>query len=96
MGPKLPERLDSIALRNGFNTVKSKAKACGKTHGAEPGTKVRVHVTIEGATGKVSKVDAKGEHAGTDLGTCVEKAVEGATFDKFSRPAMGSDYSIRM
>jgi cytoskeletal protein RodZ len=95
-GPALPERLDSIALRNGFATVKSKAKACGKDHGAEPGSAVDIHVTIEGATGKVTKVQVKGEHAGTALGKCVEGVVMDATFDKFKRPAMGTDYSVRM
>lgn len=96
LAPKLPEKLSSSQLRSGFSKIKSKAKACGGQHGAEAGTKVKVHVSIEGTSGKVTKVDAKGEHAGTPLGNCVEKAVESASFEKFKRPAMGVDYSLSM
>ncbi|NVB40943.1 hypothetical protein G6O69_24095 [Pseudenhygromyxa sp. WMMC2535] len=96
LAPKIPEKLSSTDLRNGFNKLKSKAKACGSQHGAAAGTKVKVHVSIEGATGKVTSAEAKGEHAGTALGKCVEGVVEGATFDVFKKPAMGIDYSLIM
>ncbi|MCA9697635.1 MAG: hypothetical protein KC431_08930 [Myxococcales bacterium] len=96
LAPKIPDKLDSTQLRNGFNTVKSKAKACGSKNGAEAGTKVKVHVSIEGATGKVTSVEATGEHAGTPLGKCVEDVVKDATFDVFKKPAMGIDYSMIM
>jgi hypothetical protein len=94
LAPKLPESLSERALRDGFNTVKSKAKACGSKFGAAEGTKVKVHVSIEGATGKVSTVEATGEHAGTDLGKCVEDAVKNATFSQFKKPSQGADYSL--
>ncbi len=96
LAPKLPDKLDSNALRSGFNTVKSKAKACGSKFGAAGGTKVKIHASIDGASGKVSSVEAKGEHAGTDLGKCVEDAVKGATFEKFKKPSQGVDYSMIM
>jgi hypothetical protein len=94
--PKVPEKLDSAALKSGFNTVKTKAKACGAKFGAETGSKVKVHASIEGATGKVTSVAATGEHAGTELGKCVEAAVKDATFDVFKSPAQGVDYSLVM
>jgi hypothetical protein len=94
--PKVPEKLDSAALKSGFNTVKSKAKACGSKFGAVAGTKVKVHASIEGATGTITSVEAIGEHAGTDLGKCVEEAVEGAKFEVFKSPAQGVDYSMVM
>ena len=96
LAPKLPDKLDSTALRNGFNTVKSKAKACGSKHGAEAGTKVKIHASIEGASGKITSVSAQGEHAGTDLGKCVEDAVKDATFEPFKKPSQGVDYSMIM
>lgn len=74
--PKVPEKLDSTMLKTGFNTVKSKAKACGSKFGAAAGTKVKIHASIEGASGKITSVEATGEHAGTDLGKCVEEAVK--------------------
>lgn len=94
--PKVPDKLDSAALKTGFNTVRTKAKACGSKFGAAAGSKVKVHASIEGSTGKVTSVDATGEHAGTDLGKCVEAAVKDATFDVFKSPAQGVDYSIVM
>jgi hypothetical protein len=96
LAPKLPDSLSATLLKDGFNTVKSKAKACGSKFGAETGTKVKVHVSIEGATGKVTSVEAQGEHAGTDLGKCVEDAVKGATFSQFKKPSQGADYSLVM
>jgi hypothetical protein len=94
--PKVPEKLDSTMLKTGFNTVKSKAKACGSKYGAAAGTKVKIHASIEGASGKITSVEATGEHAGTDLGKCVEEAVKDVTFQVFKSPAQGVDYSIVM
>lgn len=94
--PKVPDKLDSSALKTGFNTVKTKAKACGAKFGAVAGSKVKIHASIEGATGKVTSVEATGEHAGTELGKCVEEAVKNATFEVFKSPAQGVDYSMMM
>lgn len=96
LAPKLPEKLSSSQLRDGFNGIKSSAKKCGDQHGAAGGTQVKVHVSIEGATGKVSSVNATGEYAGTALGTCVENAVKKAQFEPFKTPSMGIDYPIIM
>lgn len=96
LAPKLPESLSQSQLKAGFNKAKSKAKACGSKHGAEAGTKVRVYVSIEGETGKVTSVTAQGEHAGTELGKCVEDAVKSATFEQFKKPSQGADYSMIM
>jgi hypothetical protein len=96
LAPKLPDKLSSSQLRNGFNKVKGSAKKCGLQNGVPPGTKVKVHVSIEGATGKVSSVKALGEHAGTPLGKCVEDAVSKAQFEQFKKPVMGIDYPIIM
>jgi hypothetical protein len=96
LAPKLPDSLDQTALRNGFNKVKTKAKACGSKHGAAAGTTVKIHASIDGASGKVTSVKATGEHAGTPLGKCVEEAVEGTVFEPFKKPSQGVDYSLMM
>jgi hypothetical protein len=96
LAPKLPEKLSSSQLRDGFNGIKSTAKKCGQAQGAAAGTQVKVHVSIEGATGKVSSVKTTGEHAGTPLGDCVEDAVKNAQFELFKTPSMGVDYPIVM
>ena len=96
LAPKLPEKLGSKELKAGFSSVKPAAKKCGLQNGVPPGTKVKVHVSIEGASGKVSSVKALGEHAGTPLGACVESAVKNAQFQPFKKPAMGIDYPLMM
>jgi hypothetical protein len=96
LAPKVPEKLSSSQLKDGFNGIKSSAKKCGAQHGAEAGTSVKVHVSIEGATGKVTVVRAIGEHAGTPLGSCVEDAVKKAQFEVFKNPSQGADYPLVM
>ncbi len=94
--PKIPDKLSSSQLREGFNSIKSAAKKCGQQHGAEAGTQVKVHVSIEGASGKVTDVKATGEYAGTPLGDCVADAVKNAQFEVFKNPSQGADYPIVM
>lgn len=96
LAPKIPEKLSSSQLRTGFSGVKSAAKKCGLQNGVPPGTAVKVHVSIEGATGKVTSVKAIGEHAGTPVGKCVEDAVAGAQFEVFKTASMGVDYPMVM
>lgn len=96
LAPKLPEKLSAAQLRKGFNKIKPKAKVCGLKHGGAAGTSVKIHVSIEGATGKVDSVKALGKHAGTPLGNCVEDTVKSATFEQFKTPSMGIDYPVIM
>jgi hypothetical protein len=93
---KIPEKLSTTQLKEGFSGIKTSAKKCGGQHGAAPGTSVKVHVSIEGATGKVTEVRAIGEHAGTPLGSCVEDAVKQAQFQVFKNPSQGADYPLVM
>jgi hypothetical protein len=85
----LPEKLGQDALRAGFEAVKPAAKECGRMNNVAPGTKVKVKVSIEGATGRILKASALGEYEGTSVGRCVEVAVKAATFDKFGGQQMG-------
>lgn len=96
LAPKLPEKLGQAELRKGMGSIKLQAKGCGSQNGVPAGTKVKVHVSLEGASGKVTKVEAKGEHAGSALGKCVEGVVMKAKFEPFKKPAMGFDYSLTM
>jgi hypothetical protein len=96
LAPKVPDKLSTSQLKEGFNGIKSSAKKCGAQHGAVAGTSVKVHVSIEGATGKVTEVRAIGEHAGTPLGSCVEDAVKNAQFQVFKNPSQGADYPLVM
>ncbi|KIG17994.1 Serine/threonine protein kinase PrkC, regulator of stationary phase [Enhygromyxa salina] len=96
LAPKLPEKLSAAQLRQGFNKIKAKAKTCGLKHNGPSGTSVKIHVSIQGATGTVDSVKALGEHAGTPLGNCVEDTVKGAVFEQFKTPSMGIDYPVIM
>lgn len=94
--PNLPEKLSSSALRSGLDKVKGAAKACGGKHGAAPGTKVEVKLSISGSTGRVTSASPTGSHAGTALGSCAAAALKKAEFSKFGSPSMGMIYSVRM
>lgn len=93
--PNLPAKLSQSQLRTGFGAVKGSAKACGPKHGAASGTKVKVRVSIAGASGSVvaatpQAVDNKA------LGKCVADALRKAKFPKFKSKQMGSVYSVTM
>lgn len=93
--PNLPAKLTPAELRDGFHAVKDNAKACGPRYGASAGTKVRVKVSISGATGKV--ISARPENAeNAALGKCVADALRKATFPKFGSKQLGSVYSVTM
>jgi hypothetical protein len=94
--PDLPDVLGQSALRAGVAAVKPAAKACGKKHGAEPGEKVRVKLSVAGPTGAVISTTPEGPHQGTPLGNCAAAALKKATFAKFRKPVIGLVYSITM
>jgi hypothetical protein len=91
----LPEKLGAAALKSGFDQIKTRARQCGEQHAAEPGTKVRVHVSIEGATGKVLSAKVIDDHAGP-IAFCITKAVESVTFARFTAKQMGTEYTLRL
>lgn len=94
--PNLPESLTSSDIRDGIESVKDAAKACGPKNGAAPGTSVKVKLSISGSTGKVTEAAAQAPHAGTALGSCVAAALKKATFKKFRKSSIGAVYPVRM
>lgn len=94
--PSLPQSLSPSQLLAGLRGAKSKAKSCGRQHGAAPGTKVRIRMSIAGASGKVESAEAQGDHAGTALGKCVAQVARQARFPKFKKSNQGMQYNFRM
>jgi outer membrane biosynthesis protein TonB len=94
--PGLPEKPSTSDIREGIAPVKAAARACGAKHGAEPGEKVKVKLSIEGATGTVTSVHAQPPHVGTPLGTCVASALKRAKFKRFRKPSIGAVYPVSM
>lgn len=94
--PNLPESLTSSDIRDGIESVKNAAKACGPKNGAAPGTSVKVKLSISGSTGKVTEAAAQAPHAGTALGSCVAAALKKASFKKFRKSSIGAVYPVRM
>jgi hypothetical protein len=92
----LPDILSQTALRAGVAPVKAAAKACGTKHGAKPGEKVRVKLSVAGPTGAVVSTSPEPPHRGTPLGNCAAAALKKASFDKFRKPVIGLIYSITM
>lgn len=92
----LPASLTSPDIRAGVAPYKSAAKSCGGKHGASKGTKVKVKLSITGATGTVASATAEAPHKGTPLGNCVAAAVKKAKFKKFQKSQLGVVYPITM
>lgn len=88
--------LGSTDVRTAIAPVKSAAKACGITHGAKSGEKVGVRLSIDGATGRVTKATPQAPHATGPLGRCVANALHDATFPTFAKPSMGLVYRVTM
>lgn len=94
--PNLPETLGNGDIRNGIAAVKGSAKMCGDKFGADAGEKVRVKLSIVGATGAVSSTAAEDPHRGTALGNCVAAALKKATFPHFRKSVIGVEYTITL
>ena len=94
--PNLPATLTSSDIRAGVAPYKGAAKACGSKHGAAAGTKVKVKLSISGATGTVSSASAQAPHQGTPLGNCVAATVKKSKFKKFQKSTLGAVYPFTM
>ncbi len=94
--PNLPVTLTSSDIRDGVAPHKAAAKSCGGKHGASPGTKVKVKLSISGSTGTVSSAAAQAPHNGTPLGNCVAAAVKKSKFKKFQKSTLGAVYPFTM
>jgi hypothetical protein len=55
-----------------------------------------VAITVAGSNGRVSAANVSGEFAGTPDGSCVARAVRGATFPRFSRASIVINYPFRI
>ena len=58
--------------------------------------RVTVAVTVSGATGRVTDVSVGGDLAATPVGTCIARAVRGATFPQFRRATFTVNYPFRI
>lgn len=75
-----------------LDAVRPTVSACG---GGEHGNAV-VSITIAGPTGRVSGATVSGSFAGTPVGTCIARAVRGATFPRFVRPTLTIQFPFRI
>jgi hypothetical protein len=92
----LPDKLSESDVRSAVAPRKSAAKACGAKHGVDPGTVVRVKLSIEGDSGKVMSASAVAPHAGTPVGDCVADALKEAKFRRFKSGQQGTIYPVTM
>lgn len=90
-----PETLTSAQIRSGLQRVEAQAKRCAVTHGASADTRVRVQLSIDGATGRVRQATPQAPHSDA-LGRCVATALSKATFPAFTRSSMGVIYTVSM
>lgn len=88
-GPETPSRSDVVTAMQG---VQGAVTACGN---GEHGT-ATVSITVSGSTGRVTAANVSGQFAGTPVGSCIARAVRGATFPRFTRPTFTVNYPFRI
>jgi predicted Zn finger-like uncharacterized protein len=88
-GPETPGRADVVSAMQGVTPA---VQACGN---GEHGT-ATVALTVTGSTGRVTGANVTGQFAGTPIGSCIARAVRGATFPHFSRPTFTVNYPFRL
>ncbi len=91
----LADKLTAQQIREGFSSAKGKAKACGSQHAIEPGTTVRVKVSISGDSGEVLSAEALAPHDSLPAGKCVADALKSATFQRFGSAQQGTTYPVQ-
>ena len=75
-------------VRTALQRVETAVRACGGgEHGRAP-----VLITISGSSGRVTNAVVSGDFAGTPVGSCIARAVRGATFPTFTRPTFTVNY----
>ena len=88
-GPATPGRSDVVSAMNG---VQPAVTACGAgEHGV-----ATVSISVSGSSGHVSNASVSGQFAGTPVGSCIARAVRGATFPHFSNPTFTFSYPFRI
>lgn len=91
-----PAKLSASQLKAALASTKADARRCGTQHGADPGTRVQVKLSIEGSSGRVVSATPQGDHASGSLGRCVAQALSQTQFPRFGSARMGTLYSVRM
>ena len=88
-GPETPGRSDVVSAMQGVTPA---VQACGNgEHG-----QATVALTVSGSTGRVTGANVTGQFAGTPVGSCIARAVRGATFPHFTRPTFTVNYPFRL
>lgn len=82
--PSLPARLSSSAVTRALGKVRSPIQACLRRFGFGHAT-LRMRVTVNGATGRVSSARAVGRFQGTPVGRCALRRVHNLRFGRFAR-----------
>ncbi|MFN9808149.1 MAG: protein kinase domain-containing protein [Deltaproteobacteria bacterium] len=86
-----PTRSEVIAA---MGAVMPSVRACAD--GQDGRATTRVNVVVEGATGLVSSAQVEGALSGTPAGSCVVRAVRGASFPLFSDPTFTFTYPLAL
>lgn len=90
--PKKISKADVVKTMKGMQHV---LERCGARHG-ETGRRLKVRLTIEGETGKVSTARVTGAGAELPVADCVTEAVSKAAFPRFSSRSMAVTYTFEL
>lgn len=93
---ELPRTPTSAQVKRALQSRFGPAKTCGPAHGATSGETVKIKLSIEGATGRVTNATPQSPHDTGTLGACVAEALAEARFPRFQLPSMGVVVPVRM
>ncbi len=86
--PDLPTRTEIVRV---LGALRPNAERCSAGHGGS----VRVMLTVNGSSGRVSHVSSSGTAAGAER-ACVERVVRAARFSRFRRASLDVDYTYNL
>ena len=88
-----PRRISVDEVKSAMKGVEGEVKACAEGQTLESPT-ATVAVTVTGSTGKVTGVRVTGVQG--PVGSCVARAVRGASFPKFAKPSFSINFPFRL
>lgn len=86
--PDLPTRTEIVRVLGG---LRSRAERCASGQGGS----VRVMLTVNGSTGRVTQTSSSGAASGAER-ACVERVVRSARFSRFRRASLDVDYTYNL
>ena len=92
---ELPKRISKVDIVKTMKGMQHVLERCGARHG-ETGRRLKVRLSIQGETGKVSSAKVTGAGAELPVADCVTQVVSKAAFPRFASRSMAVTYTFEL